>query len=104
MLDAYNSSTDDLPITLSFGKVLPPNLGPEDLSTMKNFELMSPIDLNFMGDVWTFNNSSMVTISGLNLVNSLIDVGIGVHDLYIYFLLGFVTNKNLYVFTINFPD
>lgn len=46
----------------------------------------------------------MVTISGLNLINSLIDIGIGVHDLFIYFLLGFVTNKNLYVFTVNFPD
>ena len=104
MLDAHNSSTDDLPIALSLGEVLPPDLGPEDVSPMKNFELMSPIDLNFVGDVGTFNNSGVVTVSGLNLVNSLVDVGIGVHDLYIYFLLGFVTNKNLYVFTINFPD
>ena len=63
MFDADNGRTDDLSIPFPLGGILSSNLGPEDVSAMKNFELMSSIDFYLMGDVWAFNDGSIVPIS-----------------------------------------
>lgn len=84
MFDTDDGCTDDLPISFSFGEILSSDLGPEDLCSMKNFEFVCSVDLNFMGDVGAINDGGVVFIAGLDVVDSFVDVGVLVHGILIY--------------------
>jgi hypothetical protein len=93
MLDTDHGSTDDLSIALTFGGVLTPNLGPEDLCAMKDFEILSTIDFYLVRNVRTLNDCRMVTVPSLHEVDPLVDVRVLMH-LTLYLFLVAITNKS----------
>jgi hypothetical protein len=72
VFDADHDSTDDLSIALAFGGVLAPDLRPEDLRPVKNFELLGPINLNFMRDVWAFDDGCVVSVARLHKIDAFV--------------------------------
>lgn len=96
MLDAHHNSIDDLPITLAFWQVLAPHLGPIDLRTVEDLEAMSIIYLNSLRNVGTLNDGRIISMSGLNQVDTLVEVVILLHDLPYIFIFDTkkITNKS----------
>lgn len=87
MLDTHHNSIDDLPIALAFWQVLAPDLGPIDLRTVEDLEAMSIIYLNSLRNVGTLNDGRIISMSGLNQVDTLVEVVILLHDLPYIFIL-----------------
>ena len=79
MFDTDNCSTDYLSVALAFGRVLTTDLSPEDLGAMKDVEFLCPIDLNFMRDVGTIDNGSMIPEPWLDKVSALVEIGVLMH-------------------------
>lgn len=87
MFDTHHNSIDDLPIALAFWQVLAPDLGPIDLRTVEDLEAMSIIYLNSLRNVGTLNDGRIISMSGLNQVDTLVEVVILLHDLPYIFIL-----------------
>lgn len=87
MFDTHHNSIDDLPITLAFWQVLAPDLSPIDLRTVEDLEAMSIIYLNSLRNVGTLNDGRIISMSGLNQVDTLVEVVILLHDLPYIFIL-----------------
>lgn len=87
MLDAHHNSIDYLPISLALGQVLPPHLGPVDLRTVKDLEAVGIIYLNPLRHVGTLNDGRIISMSGLDQVDTLVEVVILLHDLPYIFIL-----------------
>ena len=81
MFDANDGGADDFPVTFPLGGILPSDLSPEDVSPMEYFEFVGSVDLNLVGDVWALDDGSVVAVAGLDKVDALVDVGVGIHDL-----------------------
>ena len=80
MFDAYNHCTDDLSVAFPFWPVLPPHLCPEDRCAMEDFQFLSSIDFDFVGNIRTFDDRCVISVSRLNEISSFIQVSILVHD------------------------
>ena len=63
MFDTNDSCADDLSVSLTFGRVLSSNFCPEDLRAVEDFEFLGPINLNFVGNVGTFDDGCVVTVA-----------------------------------------
>ena len=83
MFDTYNHGTDHFSVPLSFRKVVSANFCPEYLRTMQNFEPMSIIDFYFVANIRTVNDGNIVSMAGLNKIDSLVKIHRLIHDNYI---------------------
>jgi hypothetical protein len=95
MLDGNNNSVDDLPIALSFGKILAADLSPIDLRAVENVESMRIIDLYLLRDIGALDDGSIISVASLDKIDALIKAMILVHYV-IYILIGTqrITNKS----------
>jgi hypothetical protein len=72
MFDSHNDSTDHFSVSFAFGKVLAANFSPVDLRPMENFQTMSIIDLNSLGNIRALDDSCIVFKSTLNKIGTLV--------------------------------
>ena len=66
VFDADNCCTNDLPVALALGGVLPADLCPEDVCAVEYLEVLGPIDFYFVGDVGTLDDGGVVAVASLN--------------------------------------
>ena len=86
MFDTNNGCTDDLSVSFAFWGVLSSDLSPKDVGSVEYSEFLGVVNFNFVGNIGTFNNSSMVTVTWLNLIDALVNVRVLVHDLFFIFI------------------
>jgi hypothetical protein len=73
VFNADDNGVDDFAVAFAFGEVVSADLGPEDGGAMDYFESMSVVDFYFVGDIGTFDDGSVGAMSGLDLVDSLVE-------------------------------
>lgn len=74
MLDAYDHSTNNFPVALLLGEVLPPDFSPVDRGAVEDLKPLRVVDFDPMGDVRTVDDGNVISIARLNHVGALIDV------------------------------
>lgn len=62
---------------------MPADFSPKDLGTVEDLESMGIVDLDFVGDVGTVDDSSIVPVARLHKVDSLVKIQRLIHDNYI---------------------
>jgi hypothetical protein len=66
VFDANNHRIDDFTVAFTSGEILPANLCPEDLSSVKNLEPMCFVNFDFAWDVWALDNGDIVAVTALH--------------------------------------
>lgn len=80
MLDSHHNGTDNFTVSLAFRQILPSDFSPINLSSVEYFKSMSIIDLDSLLDVRALYDGSVISVAGLNMVNTLVEAMILVHD------------------------
>jgi hypothetical protein len=80
VFNAHNNGINNLSVSLSFRQVLATHLSPVNLSPVDYLEAVCIVNLNFLGNIGTLYNSSIVPMSRLNKIDTFIEAVILIHD------------------------